>query len=72
MPKQFLLGTEYRLMDQDIANDRRSGFATELMWDGLNPVRLGLGYNFSDVSDNEYVDYNFSTRGPFLRVQGRF
>ncbi|MBT8102484.1 MAG: DUF11 domain-containing protein, partial [Gammaproteobacteria bacterium] len=72
MPKEFLLGTEFRLMDQDIANDRRSGFVTELMWEGLDPVRLGLGYNFSDVSDNEYVDYDFSTRGPFLRVQGRF
>ena len=72
MPKKLLLGTEFRLMDQDIANDRRSGFVTELMWEGLDPVRLGLGYNFSDVSDNEYVDYDFSTRGPFIRVQGKF
>jgi outer membrane protein OmpA-like peptidoglycan-associated protein len=72
MPKQFLLGTEYRLMIQDIAKDRRSGFVTELMWEGLDPLRLGVGYNFSDVSDNEYVDYDFSTRGPFIRVQGKF
>jgi len=72
MPKQLRLGTEYRFMDQDIANDRRQGFVTELMWEGLDPVVLGLGYNFSDVSDNEYVDYDFSTRGPFLRLQGKF
>ena len=72
LPKRFLLGTEYRLMTQDIANDRRSGFVTEVMWEGLNPLRLGVGYNFSDVTDNEFADYNFSTRGMFVRVQGKF
>ncbi|MGI9249119.1 MAG: hypothetical protein ACR2QI_08890, partial [Woeseiaceae bacterium] len=72
MPKDLRFGTEYRLMNQDIADDRRNGFVTELMWEGLDPVVLGLGYNFSDVSDNEYVDYDFSTKGPFLRLQGKF
>jgi hypothetical protein len=72
LPRSFLLGTEYRFMRQDVANDRRSGFVTELMWEGLDPLRLGVGYNFSDVSDNEYVDYNFKTTGMFLRVQGKF
>ena len=72
MPKDLRFGTEYRLMDQDIANDQRRGFVTELMWEGLDPLILGLGYNFSDVSDNEYVDYDFSTKGPFFRLQGKF
>jgi uncharacterized repeat protein (TIGR01451 family) len=72
MPKQLRFGTEYRLMKQDIADDRRNGFVTELMWEGLDPVVLGLGYNFSDVSDNEYVEYDFSTKGPFIRLQGKF
>jgi hypothetical protein len=72
MPKQLRLGTEYRLMRQDVADDQRSGFVTELMWEGLDPLILGLGYNFSDVSDNEYVDYDFSTKGPFFRLQGKF
>ena len=72
MPKKFLLGTEYRLMSQDLADDHRSGFVTEVLWEGLNPLRLGVGYNFSDVSDNEYVDYDFSTKGLFMRVQGKF
>jgi len=72
MPKQLQFGTEYRLMNQDIANDQRSGFVTELMWEGLDPIVLGIGYNFSDVSDNEYVDYDYSTQGPFLRLQGKF
>ena len=72
LPKKILLGTEFRLMSQDLADDRRSGFVTELMWEGLDPLRLGVGYNFSDVSDNEYVDYDFSTEGLFMRVQGKF
>ncbi len=72
LTKEFLLGTEYRLLRQDIANDQRDGFATELMWGGFDPLRLGIGYNFSDVSDSEYADYNFRTSGLFLRVQGKF
>ena len=72
MPKDFLLGTEFRRMTQDLANDERNGFVTELMWEGLDPLRLGLGYNFSDVSDNEYVEYDFSSRGFFMRLQGKF
>ncbi|MBT8091968.1 MAG: hypothetical protein KJN77_02960, partial [Gammaproteobacteria bacterium] len=72
LPKDFLLGTEFRRMTQDLANDQRDGFVTELMWEGLDPLRLGVGYNFSDVSDNEYVEYDFSTRGFFMRLQGKF
>jgi hypothetical protein len=72
LPMKFLFGTEYRLMTQDLADDRRSGFVTEIMWEGLQPVRLGIGYNFSDVSDNEFAEYDFSTRGVFFRVQGEF
>jgi hypothetical protein len=72
MPKDFLLGTEFRRMTQDLANDERNGFVTELMWEGLDPLRIGVGYNFSDVSDNEYVEYDFSTRGFFMRLQGKF
>ena len=72
MPKNLLFGTEYRVMDQNISDDRRTGFVTELMWEGLDPLILGLGYNFSDVSDNAYVDYDFSTKGPFFRLQGKF
>jgi len=72
MPHDFLLGTEFRRMTQDLANDERNGFVTEIMWEGLDPLRLGVGYNFSDVSDNEYVQYDFSSRGFFMRLQGKF
>ncbi|NNF50385.1 MAG: DUF11 domain-containing protein, partial [Woeseiaceae bacterium] len=72
LPRDFLLGTEFRRMTQDLADDERSGFVTEVMWEGLDPLRLGIGYNFSDVSDNEHVEYDFSTRGFFMRLQGKF
>ena len=72
MPKDFLLGTEFRRMTQDLANDERNGFVTEIMWEGFDPLRLGIGYNFSDVSDNEYVEYDFTSTGFFMRLQGKF
>ena len=72
LPRDFLLGTEFRRMTQDLANDERNGFVTEIMWEGLDPLRIGIGYNFSDVSDNEYVEYDFTSRGFFMRLQGKF
>ena len=38
----------------------------------MGTIDIGIGYNFSDVSDNEYVEYDFSTRGFFMRLQGKF
>ena len=72
LPKDFLLGTEFRRMTQDLANDERNGFATEIMWEGFDPLRIGIGYNFSEVSDNEYVEYDFTSKGFFMRLQGKF
>ena len=72
LPKDFLLGTEFRRMTQDLANDERTGFATEIMWEGFDPLRIGIGYNFSEVSDNEYVEYDFTSKGFFMRLQGKF
>ena len=72
LPKDFLLGTEFRRMTQDLANDERNGFVTEIMWEGFDPLRIGVGYNFSEVSDNEYVEYDFTSKGFFMRLQGKF
>ncbi len=70
--RRFELGAEYRLLAQDLADDRRQGWLGELMWRPAKHFRFGVGYNFTDFSDNELSANDYSTRGWFLRAQGRF
>jgi hypothetical protein len=66
------VGFEYRTLSNREANDQNAGWLTELSWEMEKHLRLGLGYNFTDFSDNEYSDNNFSEYGWFIRVQGKF
>jgi len=66
------IGTEYRRLYQKEADDVRSGFLGELMWNRFEHVGLGLGYNFTDFSSDLRYDSDFSEYGWFLRVQGKY
>ena len=66
---KFDLGTEFRTLTQEEADDQRSGFLTELMWEVVDNARLGVGYNFTDFSDNEFSDNDYSVQGWFVRMQ---
>jgi hypothetical protein len=68
--KRFEVGAEYRVMLQRQADDRRQGWLGELMWRPVKNFRFGVGYNFTDFTDNEYSDNNYTTQGWFLRAQG--
>ncbi|MBW2412188.1 MAG: hypothetical protein JRF72_20500, partial [Deltaproteobacteria bacterium] len=68
----FGLGVEYRLLHQSEAEDLRHGLLTELMWEPLEHFRIGIGCNFSDISDNEFSDNDGSAQGVFLRFQAMF
>ena len=68
----FGLGLEYRLLHQSEAEDLRHGFLTELMWEPVKHFRIGVGYNFSDVSDNEFSNNDGSAQGVFMRFQAMF
>jgi uncharacterized repeat protein (TIGR01451 family) len=70
--KPLDLGVEWRLMAQHEANDRRQGFLAELMWRIQKYFRAGVGYNFTDFSDNEFSQNDYRTDGWFIRVQGRY
>ncbi len=70
--KKFDLGVEYRLLHQDEADDMRQGWLTELMWKPVKHFRIGVGWNFTDFSDNEFSDNDYSQEGWFLRFQGTF
>ena len=68
----FDLGTEYRSLIQTEAEDQRSGWLAEFMWQIVDHARLGLGYNFTDFSDNEFSDNDYSVQGWFVRMQAKY
>jgi uncharacterized repeat protein (TIGR01451 family) len=70
--KPIVVGLEYRILTQKEADDRRNGWLAELMWEPVKHIRLGTGYNFTDFTDNEFSDNNYSVEGWFLRVQGKY
>ena len=70
--QDFYLGTEYRMLLQQEADDSRQGWATELMWEPVDHLRLGVGYNFTDFSDNEFSDNDYSSHGLYFRFQGKY
>ncbi len=72
LPWQIRFGTEYRTLTQKEADDQRSGWLSELTWGANRYLRLGIGYNFTDFSDNEFSANDYSTEGWFMRVQGKY
>ena len=70
--KMIDLGTEYRVLAQREADDRRDGWLTELMWKPSKFIRFGVGYNFTNFSDNEFASNKYSVRGWFIRLQGKY
>jgi len=72
VPWDFTLGVEYRRLQQDEAEDVRTGFLGELMWNKLEHIGIGAGYNFTDFSSDLRFDSDYSESGWFLRLQGMY
>jgi hypothetical protein len=66
------LGVEYRILRQREADDSRQGWVTELSRKLKKYLRLGVGYNFTDFSDNEFSSNDYSVRGWYVRAQGKY
>ena len=66
------MGFEYRTLQQRQADDKKSGWLGEVMWNVKKHFRVGAGYNFTDFTDDEFSQNDYSTRGWFVRVQGRY
>jgi len=64
---------EYRTLMMDRgADDSSHGYLFEvnrLFWKHL---RVGVGYNFTDFTDNELSANDYSARGYFFRIQGKY
>jgi uncharacterized repeat protein (TIGR01451 family) len=64
---------EYRKLAMEEAGDNAAdGFLLEvnrLFWGHL---RLGVGYNFTEFTDNEFSANDYSAKGFFFRIQGKY
>ena len=43
-----------------------------MTWKVNSAFRLGGGYNFTDFSDDEFSQNDYSVKGWFIRVQGKY
>jgi uncharacterized repeat protein (TIGR01451 family) len=72
IPWDLSLGTEFRRLHQKEAQDTRSGWLGEVMWNGFENMGLGVGFNFTEFSSDLRFDSDYSEYGWFFRVQGRY
>ena len=72
LPWKLTFGGEFRQLTQQEADDARAGWLGELMWNRLDHVGLGVGYNFTDFSSDLRFDNDYSEGGWFLRIQGTY
>ena len=70
--RKFDLALEYRIRAQQEAEDRKQGWLTELMWRPAKHFGVGMGYNFTDFSDDEFADNDYSAHGWFIRIQATY
>jgi uncharacterized repeat protein (TIGR01451 family)/fimbrial isopeptide formation D2 family protein len=62
---------EGRLLDIPSAGDTRSGVLLAVYRHIANHIKLGVGYNFSDFSD-DLTDLSYRSQGVFINVLGKF
>lgn len=64
---------EYRILSQtDASENLRHGPLVEIDRELYDYVRLGVGYNFTDFSDDLRSSNNYSSHGPYMRLTGKF
>jgi len=66
------LGLEYRFLRQFVADDLMHGVLMEASYILQDLVRVGMGYNFTSFSDNEFPERDVDPHGAFFRVTGQY
>lgn len=65
--EDWQLGTEYRCLAQEQAEDYKQGVLVEVSRQINEFVQMGTGYNFTDFNDDiTHLDY--TSQGPFIRL----
>ncbi len=71
--RKWDIALEYRIRVEGSALDGfKQGALVEVDREFYEYVRLGVGYNFSDFSDDLRDSNDFKTNGPFVRMTGKF
>ena len=71
--RKWDLALEYRILMQSYALDTfKQGTLVEVDREFYEYVRLGVGYNFTDFSDDLRNTNSFKSQGPFVRMTGKF
>ncbi|KJJ84759.1 protein containing DUF11 [Candidatus Omnitrophus magneticus] len=70
--KNFGAGFEYRVLNALLAKDFKQGILIELTYDIGENLQAGIGYNFTDFSDNLSSGNNYKASGIFFRITGKF
>jgi hypothetical protein len=64
---------EYRILNMEQAGDNSAdGFLFEINRLFFQHLRVGAGYNFTDFTDNEFSANDYSAKGVFFRIQGKY
>ncbi|MBI5497899.1 MAG: DUF11 domain-containing protein [Deltaproteobacteria bacterium] len=71
-PGDIDVAVEYRLRALLTQSQLDHGFVTEIGIVPLPFVRIGLGFNFSRVSDDEFAKVNQNAFGPYVRMQAQY
>jgi hypothetical protein len=67
--QDWLVGAEYRTLRQVEAQDVKRGFLVEGARQINEYAQLGVGFNFTDFSD-DLTELDYSTYGPYVRMTG--
>jgi hypothetical protein len=70
--KAMSLAGEYRALTQREASDLRQGWLAEALWEFTKGFGAGVGYNFTDFSDDVFATNDYRVQGWFFRVQARY
>lgn len=71
--RKWDLAVEYRVrMDHRLVDAMQNGFLFEIDRELLEYMRFGVGYNFTDFSDDLRQSNSYNSHGFFSRVSGKF
>ncbi|WP_291259945.1 hypothetical protein, partial [Fusobacterium sp.] len=69
--RNWRVSGEYHWLVSDLNNDKKEGIMAGIDYDIHKNLRIGVGYNFTDFSDDlRYDDYR--ARGVYVNIVGRF
>ncbi|MBI3314622.1 MAG: DUF11 domain-containing protein [Candidatus Omnitrophica bacterium] len=68
--RNWQLSGEYRRLTQEEAQDSKQGFLLEAARNINDNAQLGIGWNFTNFSD-DLTALSYTSQGPFLRMTGK-